>query len=333
MAKSSTLSVYLPTALEALRAFSIAPGEVTLVAHAENLTFRVKDGAGETVYALRLHRPGYRNLEELQSEAMWTEALAAAGVPIPRTACAADGRSHVSVYVEARDEHRFASVTHWVHGRALSEVVEEARDPRRISTHLRSLGEIIARMHDQATDWRPPTSFMRPRLDVDALTGDSPVWGRFDLHPSLSADERRLLLQTRDAVQVGLQGCEATSASFGLIHGDIHPANVIVGESGLHVLDFDDVAYGWRLYDIAVGLFYLQASARCEDAGQALLAGYHSVRKLDAGALEALPFFVLARGLMLIGWFEQRPKLSTSDAFIRLKAEVIRQCSEGIGRI
>ncbi|MDB5443775.1 MAG: hypothetical protein JWP73_2151, partial [Phenylobacterium sp.] len=45
-----------------------------------------------------------------------------------------------------------------------------------------------------------------------------------------------------------------------------------------------------------------------------------------------LPFFRLARGLMLIGWFEQRPKLSGTEAFQRLKARVLTQCAALDGR-
>ena len=51
------------------------------------------------------------------------------------------------------------------------------------------------------------------------------------------------------------------------------------------------------------------------------------MRSLDDGALALLPFFRLARALMMIGWFQQRPKLAATEAFQRLKAQVLAQCA------
>lgn len=315
----------MPAALGALREFQVVPGEVALAAYSENLTFRVTDAIDGQVYALRLHRPGYNSLEELQAEHAWIQALAAAAISVPTVVLARDGRAHVDAHVPGLDQHRFASMTRWAPGRLLSDLLREA-DGAAV-THLKALGSLTARMHDQASGWRPPPEFKRRCLGLDALIGDNPVWGRFEAHPALSAEERRRLLAARDRIQETLGRLAPTPLTFGLIHADIHPENVLVDGCRLTILDFDDAAFGWRLYDIAVGLFHLHDRADGAASQRAYLEGYRAIRNLDGAAVALLPFFRLARGLMMVGWFEQRPKLTGTAAFEQLKHGVLRQCA------
>ncbi|MET0273754.1 MAG: phosphotransferase [Phenylobacterium sp.] len=326
MARPRTVERFLPAALGALRDFPVTPGEVTLVAYSENLTFRVTDAVDGRVYALRLHRPGYNSLEALEAEHAWIQALTAAGMSVPAVVLARDGRAYVEAHVPALNQHRFASMTRWAPGRLLSDLLRDA-DTAAVATHLNALGALTARMHDHASSWRPPPGFQRRCLGLDALIGDNPVWGRFEAHPALAPGERRLLLEARDRIQAALGDLAPTPEAFGLIHADIHPENVIVDGDRLTLLDFDDAAFGWRLYDLAVGLFYLHDRADWAASERAYLEGYRAVRSLDEGDLAHLPFFRLARGLMMVGWFEQRPKLSGTAAFAQLKQRVLRQCA------
>ncbi|MDX1406294.1 MAG: hypothetical protein R3192_17275, partial [Woeseiaceae bacterium] len=76
-------SCYTPAALRALEQFPVEAENVELVAHSENVTFRVSVRGSDTDYVLRLHRPGYNSLDELNSERMWTSALSEAGLSVP----------------------------------------------------------------------------------------------------------------------------------------------------------------------------------------------------------------------------------------------------------
>ena len=53
-----------------------------LASRSENVVYKVTNQNGEN-FALRIHRPGYNRLEELESEVVWAEALRNAGVYVP----------------------------------------------------------------------------------------------------------------------------------------------------------------------------------------------------------------------------------------------------------
>src|SRR6185436_3239799 len=81
---------FLAPAWQALVQFPIKSVDVSLLARAENITFKVADDGG-TLYTLRLHRPAYHTLEELQSERLWTKALLQAGIHVPEPITTCDG--------------------------------------------------------------------------------------------------------------------------------------------------------------------------------------------------------------------------------------------------
>ena len=64
---------------QALEHWSLQVTSLTLASQSENTVFRVET-ADQGAFALRLHRPGYHSLPELESEQIWTRALADGGV-------------------------------------------------------------------------------------------------------------------------------------------------------------------------------------------------------------------------------------------------------------
>ncbi|MHA2503072.1 MAG: phosphotransferase enzyme family protein, partial [Candidatus Kariarchaeaceae archaeon] len=49
---------------------------------------------------------------------------------------------------------------------------------------------------------------------------------------------------------------EKTQSSYGLIHQDLHEANLIIHQDTMTIIDFDDCIYHYYLYDIAAILFH-----------------------------------------------------------------------------
>lgn len=85
-----------------------------------------------------------------------------------------------------------------------------------------------------------------PLADVRARVSDA---------EELAPDDRRFLLRRCAEVEASLLALEFP-LSRGLVHGDAHPGNVIVGEQGPVLCDFDSSCFGppeWDLTPLAVG--------------------------------------------------------------------------------
>jgi Ser/Thr protein kinase RdoA (MazF antagonist) len=313
MERAEASGIFTPHAAEALEVFGVQPTRIELVSLSENVTFRVETRSPEETYALRLHRPGYNTRAELLSERMWTRALREAGIRTPEDMTAGNGDSFVAVG-SGEETSRLAGLTRWISGDLLSIRIERAVRADETLEALRGLGALTARLHDQTRAWRPPEGFSRRSLEVQTLLASTSSWGGFWRHPRLSRADQRLLAAAGRRLVRRLSACERTPDTFGLIHADLHPGNVIVQDEGPAVIDFDDAGFGWRLYDIAAALFHADAP----EAERAFLEGYDS-----AGAVrletDLLALFRLMRALALIGWLAHRPELDNSERFEALR--------------
>jgi Ser/Thr protein kinase RdoA (MazF antagonist) len=327
MDKEAADRTFTPPARAALASFPIDAGDLTLVSLAENVTFKVADKRDGSAYVLRLHRPGYHTLAELESERAWIRALADTGVDVPSAVSARDGRDYVPVRIAATGEQRFAGMARWTEGRLLSEILAETSDDRVVENYFAQLGALTAAMHNQASAWQAPPHFTRHHLDSDGLMGDAPHWGPFWEHRSLSTAERGLLLDVRGRMHERLAQLSRDPSVYSLIHSDMHPGNILVDGDRLTVIDFDDAGFGWHLYDMAVVLTYWQSKPNAEAIERAFLGGYRTVRPLPHAAQAAIKMFRLIRVMASIGWFHQRPELKRPAVFEERKAWVLEQCA------
>lgn len=319
----SGASNFTLAAWKALEHFPVKAQDIQLVAHSENVTFRVAVRDVETDYVLRLHRPGYSSLEELESERMWTRALKKTGVAVPGSLETVRGGHYALVDVPGAGERRYAGMTTWHEGRPLSDYLESHSNGAERERIFRRFGEIAAAFHNQSTRWTPPPGFVRRRLGVDELLGEAPFWGRFWEHPALTGAEQEWLLRTRNRVRRELGTYGEKPDHFSLIHADFTPENIIYDGDDLAIIDFDDAGYGWHLYDIASFLIECRYARDFEALQGALLDGYRERRSLAKGELEMLPTFMLIRGLAIIGWHLQRPEHEHLGEFEEVKDWVL----------
>lgn len=316
-------ALYLAAAREVVGAFPIEAVQVVPLALGENAVFRVLGQAGGADHVLRLHRPGYNTLQELNSERAWTSALNAAGVSAPQGVRARDGRWFVPVRTPDPAGVRLAGLAAWCNGEVLSDVLAgEGAGPT--ADHYARLGAFVARLHNHATDWKQPPGFARRALDADALVGTSPFWGPFWESASLTPDERRIATAARDRLFTHLSHMTKSPETFGLIHADLHPGNVLQNGSQLSAIDFDDAAFGWYAFDIAAAVFAAWSRPNYPELHAAFLSGYAQERPLFAGIEEAIEIFLLTRGLMLFGWHDQRPELDPAPYLAAWKARLLR---------
>ncbi len=292
--------------MQALRQWELEPTTVEQISQSENIVFRV-DAEDGSRYALRLHRPGYHSYQGLISEQLWTAALKDAGVdvPVPRST----RRGEPYGQIDVNGERRFAGILEWVDGTSMEALVAASDNVAEHAAQFTALGELLAQLHHQASGWQQPAAFVRHALDADGLMGQAPFWGPFWEAKALSEDQQLEFAALRQRIYQILQRLPTDSSCYSLIHADLHPGNVLVNDDRLHVIDFDDAAFGWHIYDFAVALKDYQDEAAFSSYQTALIEGYRQHRDLDDETLALIPLFLLIRTLNTIGWADARPEL------------------------
>ncbi len=315
-------------ASQATEAWHLTVSNLELISKSENVVFRVETTDEQTL-VLRIHRPGYHTLNELESEQMWTAALNNSGVHVPVPRMLPNGAGYTRVAVPDTSDYRYVGMVEWFEGVPLVELMEETSDQGRIADYFRQLGKIMAKIHNQATAWEVPRGFQRHAWDADGLMGDAPFWGQFWDLPQMNEAERKRILAARDAIHriltdYGKNG-SPDDGTYSLIHSDFHAGNLLINGDQLHVIDFDDAGFGWHQYDLAVALFHYQESPEFGQRHDTLIEGYRSVRTLTDQSVEMIPLFMLIRAMAQIGWTYARPELGLGERRARMITRVCEQ--------
>lgn len=298
------IAAYLPAARTALAQFGLPEAEPHPIGKSENVVFRADAPDGST-WALRLHRPGYHALPALESDRLLTAHLTECGLLVPTGRRTTNGAWYAEVPTPDPEGTRLAGMTLWHPGQTLENLIGKDRGPPTWPWFERT-GALLADLHNATADWPPPPGFIRHRLDADGLVGETPFWGRFWDLPCLTADEHALLKEARALVAARLA---ALADPLILIHADAHPGNVLVSGDRLGLIDFDDCAFGWPMFDLAVTLRGSWDDPHFPALRDHVFAGYARRRPLPPDAADQFDLFLLARTLMLIGWCADRPEV------------------------
>ena len=321
----------------ALKEWSLAVKSVKLHSRSENAVFRVETAAGEA-YALRVHRPGHHSLAALESEHVWTDALAAAGLSVPTALHTRAGRAYATVALPNSTETRHVGLLKWVAGATLAEALDEVSRPEEVAALYENLGRLVADLHLASAQWSPPPGFVRHAWDAPGLVGEQPFWGRFWEIDAASEGQRAKLLALRNRLFEILSALPQGADAYGMIHADLNCGNVLHQGEQLCAIDFDDAGFGWHAFDLAVAVWDrmdVVADKGHFDAAQAgLLRGYRSGRPSCGHVLRQVPLFLLVRSLMLLRWMQDRPEAGYADdipKFIDIALDQARRLPTPLG--
>ncbi len=288
-------------AMTQVRAFlehwSLANANITFIAHRENTVYRVDTVEGKS-YALRIRRSGYRSDGEIHSELEWMAMLAREGMCVPMPVTTTDGTRLVSV-----NKHRADLVT-WLSGKPLGSSGKPLNLTDPIAT-FRTLGKTAARLHRLSDQWVLPKGFERPGWHHDALLGESPLWGRFWDCSGLTTCDAALFSQFREAAGVALTDVH-DSLDMGLIHADLVGENILLQPTdpdAIGLIDFDDGAFGYRLFEIATALGKNVNDPQYPALRNALIKGYRELQPIDISDLD---LFMAIRAATYVGWSAAR---------------------------
>jgi Ser/Thr protein kinase RdoA (MazF antagonist) len=270
---------------------------LTLLNVSENATYAVDDPASGERTVLRVHRHGYHDAAEIESELAWLTALREqAGVRTPHVLTTDDGRRLLALHEAGAPDPRYVVHFEWLPG------VEPTPTDERLPESFELLGAITARMHNHVSTWRTPAAFARFAWDYEGSFGSVARWGRWQDGVAVGAAEREVLGRLDDMLRTRLAHFGTGPGRYGLVHADLRLANLLVEGDQTYVIDFDDCGWSWFLYDFGAAVSFFEHDPRIPELTDAWVRGYRSERSLDAADEAEIETFVLMRRLLLVAW-------------------------------
>lgn len=316
--RTRMITVDLPVAIElareALAEYDLDPGtELSLLKQRENFVFSLTSGG--TDYVLRVHRQGYHSDDELGCELDFVRALHGEGVAVPHFVPARDGRGFCVVGRDHAAGAHQVDLQHLIpnHGNFGDERTAVAGTAHIDTADFAELGRLTAEVHEATERSGYRMAVPRDDWDLDGLVGPQPAWGDPLRIAELQGEERDAVVAAIARIRDELGAYGAPAHRFGPIHADLTPENVLRTDDGLVLIDFDDFAAGWHLFDLATALYFFTPHPRYAEYRDALFAGYESVRPLDAADFAVFPAILLARGLTYLGWAADRRGEPTAE--------------------
>lgn len=274
----------LEQAAAALAQYSLQVKSVDFVGQSASSVFKVTDTEQNT-YSLRFHESKSGNLggiwtepAVIQSEMAWLHALAeetGLTAPVP---CRNKNGEWVTDHAGTP-----CTLLGWVEGeqRPIIWTGEEAEQ----------IGEMIGKLHRQASSWNPPPGFVRPVFDgirvSDALEKIKALAGT-----GLITDETAAVISAAGQRVIGMMASlHRNPGTWGIIHADLIPSNVVFHQNECRPIDFGACGFGYFLIDLGWTFSYIHPSLR-----RKLLDAYSGVFGLPEDYVELLEgFFVAAQ--------------------------------------
>lgn len=270
--------------------------DVKLLKYSENVIFKITFKEAFPV-VLRIHRPGYHNIEELEGEILWMDEIHHdTDVELPVVYRGRDGR-FLQKMTTFSGEEVYVSVISFLEGSPLGELKDDE-----LIKGLESLGEITAKLHMQSINRDKSVVIKRFYWDINNLFGDNNdgIWGSWRDYKALTKEQYRILEKCTSVMKDKLNHYGRSNEKFGLIHADLHFYNVINNNGVNQIIDFDDSGYGFYMYDMGCAL--VTYSRNLTELEKAWVRGYEKVRKLSDEDKKLIPMFVLLRRITRLAW-------------------------------
>ena len=275
---------------------------IELIKHRENTIFKVVNAEAKTRHVLRVHRASYNTPNDVQSELQWMQALRRSGVLTPEVVMTQDGKLIKELKASNVPEVRTIDLFRWIDAQELGRIEDGANDDPETLGKYRVMGEAAARLHNHAATWPLPAGFTRHAWNGEGLLGEQPVWGRFWESGLLDSAQRRQMNAIRSKAASLLEEFGDTRDRYGLIHADLVPENLMMGANGVYIIDFDDMGFGWHLFDLATIMFWHYGTQHYDALYRSMIAGYRMQRELTDEMLEWFQLFLILRGTTYVGW-------------------------------
>jgi Ser/Thr protein kinase RdoA (MazF antagonist) len=282
----------------ALPRWGLSPAtDISVLNLSENATFALSDRQAGRELVVRVHRAGYSSPAEIRSELAWIAALSGEGIVDTATPVAGtDGELLQTLPSPSRAPPR--------HAVAFMRLPGAAPDPSLDAIRwFDRLGEATARMHRHSRGWQQPAGFQRKRWDLPSMVGPAAFWGSWRNAIGLTPAGRDIIDAALAAIDARLARYGSGPERFGLVHADLHLANLLVDNDQLRIIDFDDCGFSWFMYDFATAVSFIEHQPNVPDLLEAWLGGYRRAATLTDVDIAEIPTFVVLRRILLSAWF------------------------------
>jgi len=261
------------------------PIECLLWERGANDTYQVRCASG--LYYLRVFRCGAftRDANEFEAEALIY--LHQQGYPVAFPIARKSGG--YTTEIAAPEGPRFI---------LLSTLAEGTVPDYDVLENCRLVGKSIAEMHIAANGFK--TSRKRNQLDLQWMLDDSMTVIRDHIAKRPSANHAKVLRLVEDIAtdaRAAVMAVPEESLDFGICHGDFHGGNLHLHEGKVTQFDFEECAFGFRIYDLATYKWDLGFNEPRIKRWPVFLEGYESVRPLSESELSLIDTFVILREL------------------------------------
>ncbi len=241
-------------------------------------------------YILRVYRRGWRNKEEIDFELEVLMFLHAEMQPVAYPIRRKDGG--LTTEITAPEGMRYVAVFSYAPGRAVNEKLDVRQ------SYI--LGEALAKIHTSLDGFQ--SSFSRPVLNSEYLLDWAMKAIRF-LYNHRESDIDYLQEEV-EKIKIKLEefNLPLSVPVYGICVGDVHSGNAHFNEYNEPTLfDFDQCGYGWRAFEIGK---FLHVAIRMKidvEVRNSFIEGYQAIRKLSEVELAAIPVFVKAAHIWVMG--------------------------------
>lgn len=273
--------------------------KVKLLQLSENATYLVCSRLSGQKYAvLRVSRPGYHTLAELESEIAWLNEINDY-TPLVVAKPIADRQGKTIQSIRVGDSVFFCAMFEFLEGDAPDESKEE-----RAIRQFEMLGETTAYLHRHTTIWNGTKRLNRMTWDFDTILGDQAAFGDWRLAEDLKGNTEgtEIIEKAIGIIKERLQRYGKNERNFGLIHADLRLSNLLIEENQIKVIDFDDCGFGWHLHDLASSVSFIEDKPIVPQLVNAWIQGYQKVLPFTDTDLEEVDTFILMRRIQLLAW-------------------------------
>ncbi len=271
-----------------LQRFGISPSDCTPLRGFENLVFNVVHEGKSAIF--RVTHGSHRSRPEIEGELDFMIHVAKNGLLTPAIIPSRKGLLVESTGTSPNDFH----------------AVLFAKAPGQPSTKAdwgpdfyRKWGKAIGLMHRSAQSYVAPAHMQRDSWDDDDIVVNAAHY---------LPEGHEIHLRLLEEVLERMNSWSTTPDVYGLIHADLHRNNFFWYKGEITAFDFDDTAYCWFVYDIAVILFssafYRREDLSYNEFAAAFLPpfmeGYRTEYDLPVAELDRIEDLVRFREILLV---------------------------------